>query len=62
MSLPAAVAFVVISVLTLVFRLVSAVTGLVAEISERIADAGDTARATARGPVLITGTVRGAAA
>jgi hypothetical protein len=61
MSVPVAIAFVLVTVLTLVFRVVAAVTGLVAEISERLADAGDTARAVARGPVLVT-TARGGAA
>jgi hypothetical protein len=62
MSVPAAIAFVVVTVLTLVFRMLAAVTGLVAEVSERIAEAGDTARAAARGPVLITTATRGGAA
>lgn len=61
MTVPVAIAFVLVTVLTLALRLLSAVTGLVAEISERLADAGDTARAAARGPVLIT-TARGGGA
>jgi hypothetical protein len=62
MSIPALIAFVLVTVLTLTFRLVAAVTGLIAEISERLADAGDTARAAARGPVLITTAATGGAA
>lgn len=61
LSMPALIAFVIVTVLTLTFRLLSAVTGLIAEVSERIADAGDTARAAARGPVLITTAGRGGA-
>lgn len=62
MTMPALIAFVLVTVLTLAFRLVAAVTGLIAEVSERLADAGDTARAAARGPVLITTAAAGGAA
>lgn len=62
MTVPVAIAFVVVTLLTLTFRMLSAVTGLVAEISERIADAGDTARAAARGATLVTTAARGGAA
>jgi hypothetical protein len=61
MTLPALIAFVLVTVLTLAFRVLSAVTGLIAEVSERIADAGDTARAAARGPGVITTCPRGGA-
>lgn len=53
MTVPAATAYVLLTVLTLALRSVSVVVGLVADVTERIADAGDTARAVARGPVLI---------
>jgi hypothetical protein len=62
MSVPAAIAFVVVTLLTLAFRVLATVTGLVAEISERIADAGDTARAAARGATLISTMAPGGAA
>jgi hypothetical protein len=62
MSIPALIAFVIVTALTLTFRLLSAVTGLIAEVSERIADAGDTARTVVRGPVVITTCPRGGAA
>jgi hypothetical protein len=62
MSVPAAIAYATMTVLTLLFRLVSAVTGLVAEVSERIADAGDSARAAARGTAIVTTSDRGGAA
>jgi hypothetical protein len=62
MSVPVLIAFVIVTVLTLTFRLLSALTGLIAEVSERVADAGDTARAAARGPILVTAAARGGAA
>lgn len=61
LSVPALFAFVIVTVLTHLFRLIAAATGLVAtlsclvaEISERIAAAGEAARVAARGPALIT--------
>jgi hypothetical protein len=49
MSLAAAIAYVIVTVLTLLMRAVTWAFALVAEVSERIADAGENARATARG-------------
>jgi hypothetical protein len=60
MSTPALIAFALVSTLTLVCRLLSVVAGLIAEISERLADAGDSARAAARSGMVIT-TVTGGA-
>jgi hypothetical protein len=54
LTVPAATAYVLITVLTLVFRSLSLVAGLLTEITEVLADAGDTARDSVRGPVLIT--------
>lgn len=56
MSIPAAIAYVLFRVLSLVFRIVAVLGGLVAEISERVADAGDVACAAARGPVVVAST------
>jgi hypothetical protein len=56
MTVPAAIAYVIVTVLTLLARVITLTFALVAEIAERVADAGDIARAAARGPVLITST------
>lgn len=60
MSLAAAVAYVIVTVLALLARIVVAVACLVADVAERLADAGDSACAAARAPVVVT-TVRDAA-
>ncbi|MBP2322402.1 Flp pilus assembly pilin Flp [Kibdelosporangium banguiense] len=49
MSLAAAIAYVIVTVLTLLMRAVTWAFALIAEVSERIADAGEHARAAARG-------------
>jgi hypothetical protein len=49
MSVAAAIAYVVVTVLTLLMRAVTWGFALVADVSERIADAGENARAAARG-------------
>ncbi|MFC3892105.1 hypothetical protein ACFOWZ_11520 [Lentzea rhizosphaerae] len=56
MTVPAAIAYVVITVLTLLARVIGLVAALIADVTERLADAGDTACAVARGPVLVTTT------
>jgi len=54
MTVPAAIAYVILTVLTLLARVVMFVAALVADVAERLADAGSTACAVARGPVLVT--------
>lgn len=54
MTVPAAIAYVILTVLTLLARVVVLVAALVADVAERLADAGSTACAVARGPVLAT--------
>jgi hypothetical protein len=49
MSVAAAIAYVVVTVLTLLMRAVTWAFALIAEVSERITDAGEHARAAARG-------------
>lgn len=44
LTLPAAVAYVLVTVLTLLARIVVFAAALVADVAERLADAGDTAR------------------
>ena len=61
MTVPAAIAYVLLTVLTLLARVVCLVAALVAEVAERLADAGSTACAVARGPVLVTSHTGGAA-
>jgi hypothetical protein len=56
MTVPAAIAYVIMTVLTFVARAVVLVAALIADIAERLADAGDTARAAARGPVVVSTT------
>ena len=53
LTLPALIAYAIVTILTLLARLVVAVAALVAEIAQRLADAGDTACAAARGPVVV---------
>jgi hypothetical protein len=49
MTVAAAVAYVIVTVLTLLMRATTWAFALIAEVSERIADAGENARAAARG-------------
>lgn len=44
LTFPAAVAYVLVTVLTLLARIVVFAAALVADVAERLADAGDTAR------------------
>lgn len=60
LTLPAAIAYSVLMLLSLLARIVLVVAALVADVAERCAIAGDAACAAARGPVVVT-TVRGAA-
>ncbi|WP_112262391.1 hypothetical protein [Lentzea terrae] len=62
MTVPAAIAYTLIFVLTLLARVVGMVAALVADVTERLADAGQTACAVARGPVLVTTDPAGGAA
>jgi hypothetical protein len=54
MTVPVAIAYVIVTLLTFALRIVTFASALVADVAERMADAGDIARAAARGPVLIT--------
>lgn len=64
LTLPAAIAYVIVTVLTLLARAVTWAFALLAEVAERLADAGDTARTVARGerpvPRVWMGTNEGA--
>jgi hypothetical protein len=54
MTVPAAIAYVLVTLLTFTLRMVTFAAALIADVAERIADAGDIARAAARTPVLVT--------
>lgn len=54
MPVPAAVAYVLVTVLTLLAQGATWMFALLAEISDRLADAGESARLTARGAVVVT--------
>jgi hypothetical protein len=54
LSAPAAIAYVLLVALSLLARVAALSLGLVAELVERLADAGDVACAAARGPVVMT--------
>ncbi|MCE7009337.1 hypothetical protein LWC34_41965 [Kibdelosporangium philippinense] len=56
MTVPAAIAYVLVTVLTLLARGVVLIAALIADVAERLADAGDTARAVARRPVVMSTT------
>lgn len=56
MTVPAAIAYVLVTVLTLLARGVVLIAALIADVAERLADAGDIARAAARGPVVMNPT------
>jgi divalent metal cation (Fe/Co/Zn/Cd) transporter len=62
LTLPAAVAYVLVTVLTLLARIVVFAAALVADVAERLADAGDCARlavhTTSASPVPTTGGTR----
>lgn len=51
LTVPAAVALVLVTVLALLARVVALVAALVADVAERLADAGDNARRAATAPV-----------
>ncbi|MFJ8966070.1 hypothetical protein ACIRG5_42440 [Lentzea sp. NPDC102401] len=51
LTVPAAVALVLVTVLALLARIVAVVAALVADVAERLADAGDQARRTVTTPV-----------
>ncbi len=63
MTVPAAIAYVIVTVLTLLMRAATWAFALVAEVAERIADAGEHARAAARSeasrPPVWTGATAG---
>lgn len=51
LTVPAAIALVLVTVLALLARVVALVAALVADVAERLADAGDHARHTVTAPV-----------
>lgn len=51
LTVPAAVALVLVTVLALLARVVALTAALVADLAERLADAGDNARRTVTAPV-----------
>lgn len=51
LTVPAAIALVLVTVLALLARVVAHVAALVADVAERLADAGDNARRAATAPV-----------
>lgn len=59
LTLPAAVAYVLVTVLTLLARAVVFAAALVADVAERLADAGDCARSAVHGVATAPATYEG---